>query len=191
VKPVPARGLAFAVAALALGAPSSSGAQRPDTVAVVTAAVVADTGAALERRPPISPRRAFLTSLALPGYGQSVLGRKRSGAMMLAFEAMAVVMVREASLGVREARRNAADSVIVAFVDGTGAQATRYERSGFPTALIRARKEHVEDWIAVLVANHLFSATDAFVSALLWDLPAEVAVSNGRGATNLGLRLRF
>ncbi|MEK7402746.1 MAG: hypothetical protein AABZ80_10370 [Gemmatimonadota bacterium] len=169
-----------------------SGAQRPDSARVVAVPTsITDTGPALERRPPVSPRRAFLSSLVLPGYGQSILGRKRSGAMMLAFEAISVVMVRESALGVREARRNVADSVIVAFVDATGAPAIRYQRTGFPTALIRARKEHVEDWIAVLVANHLFAATDAFVSALLWDLPAEVALSAGRRSTHVEFRVRF
>ena len=62
---------------------------------------------------------------------------------------------------------------------------------GLATALIKARKEHVEDWVAVLVANHLFGATDALVSAMLWDLPAEVALSGGRRSTNVGFRLRF
>lgn len=167
-------------------------AQRTDTTKAAAPPVVApDTSVAMEILPPISPRRAFLSSLMLPGYGQSILGRKRSGAMMLAFEAMAVIMVRESALDVREARRLAADSVIVAYVDGTGAYKPRFEPSGFPTSLIKARKEHVEDWIAVLVANHLFSATDAFVSALLWDLPAEVAIAGGRRAANVGLSLRF
>lgn len=177
------------IVVLLLGSVPFAQAQRPDSSRVVAAAP--DTGYALELKPPISPRRAFLTSLLLPGYGQSVLGRKRSGAMLLAMEALAVVMVRESALGIREARRVATDSIIVAYVDGTGAAAVKYERTAFPRALIKARKSHLEDWIAVLVANHLFSGTDALVSAVLWDLPAEVAVSGERRSANVGLRFRF
>lgn len=171
--------------ALAVG-PTPSGAQRPDTTRFP-----ADTGVPPERRPPISPRRAFLSSLVLPGYGQSALGRTRSGAILLAFEAVCVFMVRETQLGVREARRSAADSVLVAYVGPNGAPAVRHQRTRFPVSLIRTREEQVEDWIAVLVANHLFAAADAFVAALLWDLPGEVAVNGTPRSASLGLRLRW
>jgi hypothetical protein len=175
--------------ALVVGAALRAEAQQPDSVRVQTSNP--DTSYAREIRPPISARRAFLTSLVLPGYGQSVLGRKRSGAMMLAMEALSIVMIRESALGVREARRNAADSVVVAWVDGTGAAATKYQRTEFPTALIKARKGHVEDWVAVLVANHLFAGTDALVAAMLWDLPGEVSVNPERRSASLGFRFRF
>jgi hypothetical protein len=172
--------------ALVAVVPASGVAQQPDTVRAA-----ADTGVPPERRPPISPRRAFLTSLVMPGLGQSVLGRTRSGAVLLAFEAVCVFMVRETALGVREARRSAADSVLVAYVGDNGAPAPRFRRTGFPVSLIRTRQEQMEDWVAVLVANHLFAAADAFVAALLWDLPAEVAVSGTRHSARLALRLRW
>jgi len=143
------------------------------------------------RRPPLSPKRAFLSSLVLPGYSQSVLGRQRSGAMFIAFELASIVMIREATLGIREAKRNARDSVLVAYVDGAGAPAVRYEPSPFPSTLGRSRREQREDWIAVLLATHLFSGLDALVAANLWDLPAEVAVSGSRRSANLGLRVRW
>ena len=143
------------------------------------------------RRPPLSARRAFLGSLVLPGYSQSVLGRHRSGAMYIAFETAAIFMIRESSLGIREARRNAADSVLVAYVDGTGAPAARYERTAFPKALVDVRKDQREDWIAVLVATHLFAALDALVASQLWDLPAEVSVSGSPRSAGLQLRVRW
>jgi len=178
----------FALVALAAVLPATVAAQVPDS----TRRPVSDSGFSPVIKPPVSPRRAFLSSLAMPGYGQAMLGRKRSGAMMLAFEAVSVVMIRETALGVREARRNSADSVIVSWVDPNGLPAIRYARTSFPAGLVRARKEQMEDWIAVLVANHLFSGADAFVAALLWDLPAELAVtSSARSSTNVGLRVRF
>jgi hypothetical protein len=111
--------------------------------------------------------------------------------MLLAFEATSFIMIRESALDVREAQRNANDSVLVAYVNASGAAVPRYERTAFPPALIRVRKEHVEDWIAALVANHLFAAADAFVAALLWDLPTEVAVRGSRRSAVVSLGFRW
>ncbi len=52
--------------------------------------------------------------------------------------------------------------------------------------LVRARRTHYEDWIALIIFNHLISGAEAFVSAHLWDLPAQVSVRpsiGGRGAS--------
>ena len=182
------RSLVAAFAILLVFAPGAANAQRPDSLRVTVA--LPDSEASFELKPPISAKRAFLSSLLMPGYGQSYLGRKRSGAMMLAVEAISVSMIRESAIGVREARRNAADSLIISYVDANGTPNVKYGPA-YPRSLIKTRKEHVEDWVALLIANHLFSAADALVASLLWDLPAEVAVSGGRRSTNLGLRLRF
>ena len=161
-------------------------AQQRDTVPVAV------SGPRPELRPPISPRRAFLYSLIAPGYSQSVLGRHRAGALQLTFEAVALTMIRISAADVREARRMVADSVIVSYVDENGNPAVRFQRTNFPSSLVRSRQAHLEDWIAVLLANHLFSAADGYVAALLWDLPAEVAVRPGAsGTTQLGLRVRW
>ena len=47
---------------------------------------------------------------------------------------------------------------------------TRYTRER-----VRARRTQYEDWIAVLVFNHLIAGADAFVAAQLWDLPTQVS----------------
>ena len=160
-------------------------AQRPDT----SAATIDTAGPKPERQPPISPRRAFLYSLLLPGYAQSVLGRGRAGTLQLSFEAVALVMLRQSAADIREARRNVADSIPVSFVDATGAPKIRYERTNFPTSLIKSRRAHLEDWIAVLIANHLFAAADGYVAALLWDLPSEVALRATPRSAGLALRV--
>jgi hypothetical protein len=144
-----------------------------------------------ELRPPISPRRAFLYSLIVPGYAQSVLGRHRAGSLQLAFEGVALTMIRIAAADVREARQFRADSIPVSFVDGTGNAVVRYERTQFTTDLLRSRKARLEDWIAVLAANHLFSAADGYVAAMLWDLPAEVAVNATPRSAGFALRVRW
>ena len=142
-----------------------------------------------ELRPPLSPRRAFLYSLLVPGYAQSVLGRNRAGALEMAFEAVALTMVRISAADVREARRMRADSIPVSFVDATGASRIRFEPTIYTESLIRSRRAHLEDWIAVLVGNHLFSGADAFVAAHLWDLPAEVSASASRSTAVLAFKV--
>jgi hypothetical protein len=46
----------------------------------------------------------------------------------------------------------------------------------FTTRLVQARRTHVEDWVALLLFNHLVSGADAYVAAHLWDLPGRVSV---------------
>jgi hypothetical protein len=181
------RKLSLVVVAVLIACGSSSmRAQQPDTAQRIdTVAVV------LERTPPLSPRRAFLYSLAVPGYAQSVLGRHRAGALQVAFEAVAIVMVRMSAADLREARRNLADTVTVSFLDASGNPSIQRVRGQWTSELVRARRAHVEDWIAVWAANHLFSALDAFVAAHLWDLPAEVAVTATPRSTGVALKLHW
>ena len=178
------------------GAALASAQVRPDTTPsrpVPTPARVDTSGPRPELQPPLSPRRAFLYSLLLPGYAQSVLGRNRAGALQVAFEAASLIMIRQSAADVREARRMLGDSVPVSFVDDAGRPLAtpRYVRTPYSASLVRSRQSHLEDWIAVLIANHLFSAADGYVAALLWDLPAEVSVTSTAGSTRLGLRLRW
>ena len=63
-----------------------------------------------------------------------------------------------------------------AYADSTGGAAPIRCETRYNAELVRARRTHVEDWIALLLFNHLFAAADAFVAAHLWDLPARVSV---------------
>lgn len=170
----------LALGLLFLLAPS---ARAQDSVAA------APPGRPAEFRPPLSPRRAFLGSLLLPGYAQSLLGRDKTGTLIVAFESAAIFMIRESAANLREARRNVADSVIISYVDAQGNPAVRWQRTPFSRALVRSREEQLEDWIAVLVGNHLFAAIDAYVAAHLWDVPLEVALSTTPRRRGLALRL--
>jgi hypothetical protein len=179
------RRIALFTCVLVLPAPALLGQQPRDSAR----AAVDTSGAKPEIQPPISPRRAFLYSLMIPGYGQSVLGRGKAGTFQIAFEAATLVMIRQSAADIREAKRTVADSIPVSYVDANGAPKTRYERTGFPSSLIKSRRAHLEDWIAVLLANHLFAAADAYVAALLWDLPSEVALRASPRSAALALRL--
>jgi hypothetical protein len=115
----------------------------------------------------------------LPGYAQSILGRGRAGTLEAAFEAVTLIMIRQSAANLREAKRGfVADSVPVSFVDESGNPIVEKQAPRFTSALIRSRRAQLEDWIAVLVANHLFAAVDAYVAALLWDLPVEIGVTD-------------
>ncbi len=53
---------------------------------------------------------------------------------------------------------------------------------------VRGRRSHLEDWLAIVVFNHLFAGADAFVSANLADFDANVQVSSAE--RRVGFRAR-
>jgi len=101
-----------------------------------------------------SATAALLKSLILPGLGQLGLGRELTAAVFIAFEAGAVAMVVKS-------QRNL----------------DRAENAPVPDpGLIDQRKRRREDWLVVLGINHVASAIEAFVSANLWDFPADLEI---------------
>lgn len=143
-------------------------------------------------RPPLSPRRAFLSSLLVPGYAQSVLGRPNAAALFIATEAVALLMVRESATELRQARRLQDDSIPLFFVDPSNGEAdTVYRAARYPSDLVRARRAHLEDWIAALVANHIIAGVDAFVAAHLWDVPIQVGLRHARASAVVSARYRW
>ncbi|HET9426586.1 MAG TPA: hypothetical protein VFO55_14565 [Gemmatimonadaceae bacterium] len=167
----------LALLILIFAALNSAGAQADSTVAAPPPPPAADT-----LRPPISPGRAFLQSLIIPGSAQNRLGRHRVAVGIIGVEAMSIAMIRESGFDVREARRQRGDSIVVSWVDDNGARLTTpiVERRRFADEEVASRRSHVEDWVALLIANHLFAAADAFVAASLWDVDARVTVNGNR-----------
>ena len=126
--------------------------------------------------PPLTPKRAFLYSSLLPGFGQSRLDRGTSGALFASIELAAVVMMRRSQMDLREARRYQIDTLPNQYlVSGDSLIKNGSFTNGFTRDLVRTRRLHVEDWIAVVAFNHLFAGADAFVSAQLWDVPLELS----------------
>jgi hypothetical protein len=160
-----------------LGAPLA--AQQRDSVTAKPQTPTAGTAAPLTQRgrftPPLTPKRAFVYSALLPGFGQSRLDRGTSGALFASIELAAVVMIRRSQLDLREARRYQIDTLPDQYVTASdslvknGVFTNRFTRD-----LVRTRRLHVEDWLAVVAFNHLFAGADAFVSAQLWDVPLEL-----------------
>ena len=102
-------------------------------------------------------------------------------------------MIRESGADVREARRQLGDSLVLSYVDASGTRQTTptLERRRFGDDEVSARRSHMEDWIALLVANHLFAASEAFVSASLWDVNARVTVGGDRSNLLIGARVEW
>lgn len=110
---------------------------------------------------------------------------------MLMVEAAALLMIRESQANVREAQRNRSDSVVVSYVDPEGRRLGVPQRRAarFTDVDIRARRNHVEDWIAILIANHLFAGAEAFVAANLWDRPTQLSIRSAPGGARLVVAL--
>lgn len=126
---------------------------------------VAPLGGEPATRP--SPLNYFFRSLLLPGWGQASLDRKLTGGLFLLFEGVALGMALKA------------DSEL-AYLERTGSER------------IEEKRRERQDWFVLLGANHLFSGLEAFVSANLFDFPADLearALPGGR--TGFGVALPF
>lgn len=153
-------------------------------------------------RPPIRPGRAFFSSLLLPGSGQAKLDRPYAGGVFLLVEAVSLSMLHRAGEDLRLARRFARDSVPLTYQidpvtgivarDAQGAPVVAtWQVPRFGTAIVRSRRLQVEDWLAVLFFNHLFSGADAYVAAQLWDLPEMIGLRQTPFGPALAATLRF
>jgi len=144
----------------------------------------------------MSPRRAFFTSLVLPGYAQTVFGRDHAAMLFSVIEIVSIGMARKAAGDLAEAKGLSHDSVVATYqLDPNTGVAIIDPKTGLPIPetwiasrytedRIKARRTHYEDWIAAIVFNHLFSGADAYVAANLWDFNANVgAVSSGNSVT--------
>jgi len=159
---------------LLTGAARIVAAQSADSLRIVPVPTAAQLDSL---RTPIGPRRAFLYSFLIPGYGQSILKRHKAATLFMLVEAISLGMIRESAADVHEARRLRADSTVVSYIDETGQVAPRVlAPPRFNDAYIRSREAHVEDWVALLVANHLFAGADAYVAANLWDVRGRLAI---------------
>lgn len=180
---------ALLIIACVVAPTASAHAQRRDTLAVRPAPLSPGISAD-SLRPPLSPGRALVYSMILPGYGQAVLGRHKAATGFLLAEAVTLAMIRESAADVHEARRMANDTIVLSYVDANGAAALTTDSSQFNTAYVRTRHAHVEDWTALLIANHLIAGADAFVAANLWDVPVRVGLRTlSSGATALAFTI--
>jgi len=154
-------------------------------------------------KPPMSPRRAFLTSLLIPGYAQTVFGRDHAAMLFAVIEIGSLAMARKAAQDLAEAKAFAGDSIVATYkIDPTTGIAQIDPKTGLPVPdtyiasrftpdRIKARRTHYEDWIAAIIFNHLFSGADAYVAANLWDFNANIGVVAAPGSAGVYASLRL
>lgn len=154
-------------------------------------------------RPPMTPRRSFLTSLLLPGYAQTVFGRDKAAAIFAVVEIGSIGMARKAAQDLAEAKGLPRDSVVETYqIDPATGLAVIDPKTGLPVPetyiasrytddRINARRTHYEDWITMIVFNHLFSGADAYVAANLWDFKANVGATATAHSAILYASVRF
>jgi hypothetical protein len=190
------RAVACCTAAMLLGgvlAATPLAAQRVAPIGVQTPQTAPDTIADSLKGPPISPRRAMLYSLLLPGYAQSRLNRPTASILFAVGEVLSIGMARKAALDLREARQAPTDSIPVGFSADTltgVVTATGYTRNRL-VARVGARRTHYEDWLAAIIFNHIIAAADAYVAANLWDFNANIAVAPTHNGAAVGASLEF
>ncbi len=138
-------------------------AMRPDTTpAQDTTAQRRTRGDSIRPVPPVTPGGAFLRSLIIPGWGQARLGRNVTGGLFLLWEGVCATMVWKAEWQLDYAR----------------------ERGKFVKSHVQER----EDWIVLLVFNHLVAGAEAYVSANLYDFPAALTIRRlPDGRTGIGV----
>lgn len=146
---------------LLLGTVSLSAQQKDSTTASVPAVPPPAPIDSSLLKPPVTPMGAFWRSILIPGWGQAKLGRKLTGGIMVAWEGVTLGMTVK-----------------------TSHELAYYENTHSP--LIQAKEQERQDWLVLLVFNHLFSGLEAYVSAHLWDFPGDLhlqALPHGVGAS--------
>ena len=188
------------VLALMLLVPSSLLAQRADSTRVGVASRAPQATDTLNRLR-VSPGRAFLTSLLVPGLGQSRLKRPKAALFFVAIEAGAVGMSVKSWNDLSKAKAARRDTVGTPVVDDlgkpvidsvTGVQKVTYApRNPNLVGRIKARRTHLEDWIATVVFNHLIAGADAYVAANLSDFDTNVRAGYSEGTVRVAARVAW
>jgi hypothetical protein len=164
-----------------------------------------DTTPLLRRELRVSPRKAALRSFLVPGWGQTTLDRGTAGGLFALMEATSVSMIIKSKRSLDRAKRARADSIFQGWeLDAEGKTVLEEDpetgelrpvpiyEPNWLVARIPSRREQLEDWIALLVFNHLFSAADAFVAAHLSDVPRRTTIRRmPEGGWMVGARLAW
>ncbi len=116
-------------------------------------------------QPPVPPLGALGLSMLVPGWGQSILGRRGTGAFFIFWEGLTLTMTIKSAHQLSYQKRIGAETV-------------------------EDKRQELQDWIVLLVFNHLLAGTEAFVAAQLWVFPAELE-SEVLADGSIGLGVKF
>ena len=116
---------------------------------------------------PTTPMGAMFRSFLLPGWGQATYGRKVTGGVMMAFEGLSIGML----LKIKSDER---------YIEETN------------STKLKDKRQQEQDWITLIVFDHLMSGLEAYVSAHLYDFPGDLqmqALPDGRMGVGVTLPL--
>jgi hypothetical protein len=174
--------------------PATAFAQRADSTRAGVSATRPKAKPDSTSKLPFSPGRAFLKSFAFPGAAQLQMGRSKAATLFFVTEAGTVGMSLKSWNDLKKAKDARKDTVVTPVLDNDG-KAVIDSVTGQPKVnvtfrnqnlvdRIKARRTHLEDWIAAVVFNHLFAGADAYVAANLSDFNTNVEVTS----TDRGLK---
>lgn len=157
----------------------------------------------LEDAMPVTPRGAFLRSLAIPGWGHLAADSPTRAAFYVAAQGGAGWMLGRSMLRQRNARRfrSAEFDLVREELRAQGIQnpdSLRFQAEADPRVtrwddLVEIRGDQVEDWLALSIFLTLLGATDALVAAHLADFPEALTFTASpgprAGSVEMGLRL--
>ena len=141
---------------------------------------------------PISPGSAFVRSALIPGLAQLKLGRPKAATIFIIGEVGTVGMSAKSWFDLKKAKDARKDTIMVVATDESGQPIvdpvsgdttyTSVPKNPNLVGRIRARRTHLEDWVAAAIFNHLFAGADAYVAAHLADFNTNVQAdySDGR-----------
>jgi hypothetical protein len=152
-------------------------------------------------RVPISPGTAFLRSLLVPGLAQMNLSRPKAATIFIAAEVGTLGMSLKSWNDLRKARDARKDTVMTPVLNEQGEPVidpvtnepkfTIEPRNPNLVGRIRARRTHLEDWVAAAIFNHLFAGADAYVAAHLADFNTNVQASYFPGGMRVAARIAW
>jgi hypothetical protein len=150
---------------------------------------------------PMSPGSAFLRSALIPGLAQLKLGRPKAATIFIVGEVGTVGMSAKSWLDLKKAKDARKDTIMVVATDEAGnpivnavtGDTTYISAPKNPNLVgrIRARRTHLEDWLAAVIFNHLFAGADAYVAAHLADFNTNVQADYSDGRLKLLARVSW
>jgi hypothetical protein len=143
-------------------------------------------------RPPISPRRAFLYSLLVPGSAQSLLQRPHVGALFFGFEVAGIALATKAASDLRYARAHARDSIILRYEVDAITGLPVLDEDGNPIAQDDAtralRAAHAAFWLSPQTISVGVIGPGQVGRALLSQLAAAIPALRQRSGIDLRIR---
>jgi hypothetical protein len=129
------------------------------------------------------------------------LGRRKAAGIFIIGEIGTVGMSVKSWSDLDKAKKARSDTVAIPVLDGAGnpvidsvthePKVTFAPKNKNIADRVRARRTHLEDWLAAMIFNHLFAGADAFVAANLADFNTNVQANYIDGRVRVMARIAW